>query len=56
MKINNNDLIIIFFFSEIYLGNANGFVERSIVPDKGFISIEKPDKEGIATWRWFSLP
>ncbi|PKY33666.1 hypothetical protein RhiirB3_452749 [Rhizophagus irregularis] len=42
--------------NEIYLGNANGFVERSIVPNKGFISIEKPDKEGIATWRWFSLP
>ncbi|PKY59504.1 hypothetical protein RhiirA4_515411 [Rhizophagus irregularis] len=42
--------------NEIYLGNANGFVERSIVPNKGLISIEKPDKEGIATWRLFSLP
>uniref|UniRef100_U9SMT5 Uncharacterized protein n=1 Tax=Rhizophagus irregularis (strain DAOM 181602 / DAOM 197198 / MUCL 43194) TaxID=747089 RepID=U9SMT5_RHIID len=42
--------------NEIYLGNANGFVRRSIVPDKGLISIEKPDKEGIATWRLFSLP
>ncbi|POG57780.1 hypothetical protein GLOIN_2v1791295 [Rhizophagus irregularis DAOM 181602=DAOM 197198] len=42
--------------NEIYLGNANGFVERSIVPYKGFISIEKPDKEGIAAWHWFSNP
>ncbi|GET60705.1 hypothetical protein GLOIN_2v1481815 [Rhizophagus irregularis DAOM 181602=DAOM 197198] len=42
--------------NEIYLGNANGFVERSFVPNKGLISIEKPNKEGIATWRLFSLP
>ncbi|PKY60416.1 hypothetical protein RhiirA4_484095 [Rhizophagus irregularis] len=35
--------------NEIYLGNANGFVDRSI-SGKGLISIEKPDKEGIATW------
>ncbi|GBC29470.2 hypothetical protein GLOIN_2v1791295 [Rhizophagus irregularis DAOM 181602=DAOM 197198] len=42
--------------NEIYLGNADGFVGRSIVPYKGFINIEKPDKEGIAIWRWFSLP
>jgi hypothetical protein len=38
----------------MYLGNANGFVSRSI-SGKGLISIEKPDKEGIAAWRWFSI-
>ncbi|PKY55866.1 hypothetical protein RhiirA4_505513 [Rhizophagus irregularis] len=40
--------------NEMYLGNANGFVSRSI-SGKGLISIEKPDKEGIAAWRWFSI-
>ncbi|PKY47624.1 hypothetical protein RhiirA4_462903 [Rhizophagus irregularis] len=34
--------------NEIYLENANGFVEYNIVLYKGFINIEKPDKEGIA--------
>ncbi|PKY59451.1 hypothetical protein RhiirA4_515309, partial [Rhizophagus irregularis] len=34
--------------------NVNGFVECSI-SGKGLINIEKPDKEGIATWSWFSI-
>ncbi|PKY29893.1 hypothetical protein RhiirB3_446711 [Rhizophagus irregularis] len=42
------------FINEIYLGNVNGFVECSI-SGKGLINIEKPDKEGIATWSWFSI-
>ncbi|POG58553.1 hypothetical protein GLOIN_2v1885764 [Rhizophagus irregularis DAOM 181602=DAOM 197198] len=40
--------------NEIYLGNANGSVRFSI-SGKELISIEKPDKEGIAIWRLFSI-
>ncbi|PKY57619.1 hypothetical protein RhiirA4_549733 [Rhizophagus irregularis] len=41
---------------EIYLGGVDEVVGRSILPEKGLICIEKPDKEGIAIWRWLSAP
>ncbi|PKY60403.1 hypothetical protein RhiirA4_550645, partial [Rhizophagus irregularis] len=42
--------------SEIYLGNANGYVGLSLLPNQGFINIGKPDEKGIATWNWYSTP
>ncbi|PKC56092.1 hypothetical protein RhiirA1_474523 [Rhizophagus irregularis] len=40
--------------SEIYLGNADGYVYPSNT--KGFINIEKPDEKGISAWHWYSSP
>ncbi|PKB98416.1 hypothetical protein RhiirA5_431410, partial [Rhizophagus irregularis] len=53
MKVNYNDSIIILLFSEIYLGNADGYVALS---NEGFINIEKPDEKGISAWHWYSSP
>ncbi|UZO13547.1 uncharacterized protein OCT59_005044 [Rhizophagus irregularis] len=39
--------------SEIYLGNADGYVALS---NEGFINIEKPDEKGISAWHWYSSP
>ncbi|GBC21452.2 hypothetical protein GLOIN_2v1885764 [Rhizophagus irregularis DAOM 181602=DAOM 197198] len=39
--------------SEIYLGNADGYVASS---NEGFINIEKPDEKGISAWHWYSFP
>jgi hypothetical protein len=50
MKVNNN----FFFYSDIYLGSVNSYVEGSIIQEKGFICIEKPDEKGISTWYWSS--
>ncbi|RGB33837.1 hypothetical protein C1646_788107 [Rhizophagus diaphanus] len=40
--------------SEIYLGNANGYVGLSVLPNQGFINIEKPNEKGISAWHWYS--
>ncbi|UZO13551.1 uncharacterized protein OCT59_005048 [Rhizophagus irregularis] len=41
--------------SEVYLGNANGYVECSILSNKGLIKIEKLDEKRIALY-WYSSP
>ncbi|RIA85737.1 hypothetical protein C1645_808122, partial [Glomus cerebriforme] len=42
--------------SEIFLGNYVGTTTRSLVPEKGFVHIEKPNQEGVVMWKWFSAP
>ncbi|PKY60617.1 hypothetical protein RhiirA4_484516, partial [Rhizophagus irregularis] len=42
--------------SEIYLGNADGYVDSDAISNEGLINIEKPDEKGISVWHWYSSP